>query len=174
MIPHSNQTIAVPPGFTIKEQLNNRQMSQKEFAVRMDMSEKHISHLITGKVELTFDVAQRLESVLGVPARIWSELELRYQERLAQVRRELSDESEAKLAQKFPYKEMAERGWVENTDDQARRLKNLRSFFEVANLDALYTLGTLKATDDEQTLFDVAQKQFLKIEQRKNAITNSD
>ena len=38
----SRSFIATPPGATIKEQLNDREMSQKEFAARMDMSEKHI------------------------------------------------------------------------------------------------------------------------------------
>ena len=42
----SRSYIATPPGATIKEQLENRGMSQKEFAKRMNMSEKHISHLI--------------------------------------------------------------------------------------------------------------------------------
>ena len=41
----SRSFIATPPGATIKEQLNDRKMSQKEFAARMDMSEKHISKL---------------------------------------------------------------------------------------------------------------------------------
>ena len=42
----SRSHFATPPGATIKEQLNDRGMSQKEFAVRMDMSEKHMSKLI--------------------------------------------------------------------------------------------------------------------------------
>ena len=49
----SRSYIATPPGATIKEQLENRGMSQKEFAKRMNMSEKHISHLINGDVQLT-------------------------------------------------------------------------------------------------------------------------
>ena len=36
----SRSYIATPSGATIKEQLNDRGMSQKEFAARMDMSEK--------------------------------------------------------------------------------------------------------------------------------------
>ncbi|HCD06815.1 MAG TPA: helix-turn-helix domain-containing protein [Lactobacillus sp.] len=162
---HSRKTIAVPPGATIKEQLNNRQMSQKEFAIRMDMSEKHISCLINGKVELTFDVAQRLESVLGIPAKAWSELELRYRERLARVQRELNDEDECKLAQKFPYEQMANKGWVDNVEDETKRLRNLRKFFEVANLNSLYNLGILKSNSDTYTLFNIAQKQAHRIEQ---------
>lgn len=57
----SRSFIATPPGATIKEQLLDRGLSQKEFAVRMSMSEKHISKLINGEVQLTPDVAVRLE-----------------------------------------------------------------------------------------------------------------
>lgn len=65
---YSKNAVAIPPGATIREQLENRGMKQKEFALRMGLSEKHISRLINGQVELTQDVALRLESVLGVPA----------------------------------------------------------------------------------------------------------
>ena len=71
----SKTVIATPPGATIKEQLIDRGMSQKEFAARMDMSEKHISRLINGEVQLTPEVALRLEMVLGLPAHFWSNLE---------------------------------------------------------------------------------------------------
>ena len=64
----SKNFIAIPPGETIREQLENRGMTQKEFAQRMDMSEKHISNLINGKVELTIEMALRLEDVFGIPA----------------------------------------------------------------------------------------------------------
>ena len=81
----SRSYIATPPGATIKEQLNNRGMSQKEFAVRMDMSEKHISKLINGDVQLTPNVAIRLEKVLGVPAKFWNNLEAIYREKIVKV-----------------------------------------------------------------------------------------
>ena len=52
----SKTFIATAPRATIKEQLSNRGMSQKEFAARMDMTEKHISRLINGEVILTPNV----------------------------------------------------------------------------------------------------------------------
>ena len=70
----SRSFIATPPGATIKEQLIDRGLSQKEFALRMGMSEKHISKLINGDVQLTPEVAVRLEMVLGVPAKFWNKL----------------------------------------------------------------------------------------------------
>lgn len=81
----SRSYIATPPGATIKEQLTDRGISQKEFAARMDMSEKHISKLINGEVQLTPDCSVRLEMVLGVPAKFWSNLEAIYREKLIKV-----------------------------------------------------------------------------------------
>ena len=74
--------IATPPGKLIREQLNDRHMTQKEFALRMDMSEKHISKLINGEVILTADTANKLESILGIPAQFWRNLEAIYQTKL--------------------------------------------------------------------------------------------
>ncbi|MDD3074797.1 MAG: HigA family addiction module antitoxin, partial [Eubacteriales bacterium] len=108
----SRSIVASPPGATIKEQLIDRGMSQKEFASRMDMSEKHISRLINGEVQLTPDVAVRLEMVLGVPSQFWSNLEGIYREKLVKANAENQMDADIELTQKFPYNEMAKNGWV--------------------------------------------------------------
>ena len=77
--------IAVPTGATVREQLDDRGMTQKEFAAHMDMSQKHVSRLINGEVQLTPDTARKLELVLGVPASFWSNLEARYRDQLAKA-----------------------------------------------------------------------------------------
>ena len=84
----SENYIAVPPGATIKEQLEERGWTQKFFAVKMKMSEKHISRLINGKVMLTYETANKLEQVLGLPAKFWNGLEAAYQEDLIRVKAE--------------------------------------------------------------------------------------
>lgn len=134
---NSKSTIAVPPGATIHEQLVIRGMSQQEFAQRMSLSEKHISRLINGRVELTHDVALRLESVLGVPAAFWNNLESLYREQLARVKAENEMEEDIVIAQKFPYSEMSNLGWVPPTKSKETKVANLRKFFEVARLRAL-------------------------------------
>lgn len=137
---HSKGVIAVPPGATIREQLEMRGMSQREFAQRMALSEKHISHLINGKVELTPDVALRLESVLGVHASFWTNLEALYREQVARVNAENELEEDIALTQKFPYAKMAKLGWVPATKDSKEKVESLRSFFEVARLNILNNL----------------------------------
>ena len=134
---HSRNAIAIPPGMTIREQLDNRSMSQKEFASRMDMSEKHISRLINGKVELSHDVALRLESVLGIPAKFWNNLEALYRENEARVREELDMEHDEEVAMKMPYSKCVSFGWLPSAKNNKEKVINLRRFFEVANLRAL-------------------------------------
>lgn len=81
----SRDIIATPPGATIREQLEDCGMRKKEFAVRMGMSQKHVSRLIKGEVGLSHEVALRLEAVLGIPAEVWKNLEARYQEKAARA-----------------------------------------------------------------------------------------
>lgn len=133
----SRSYIATPPGATIKEQLNSRGMSQKEFAVRMDMSEKHISKLINGDVQLTPEVAVRLEMVLGVPAKFWNNLEAIYREKIVKAEAENAMDADAELAKQFPYSEMAKFGWVPETRDVKEKVVYLRKYFEVVELSLL-------------------------------------
>ena len=133
----SRSYIATPPGATIKEQLNDRSMSQKEFAVRMDMSEKHISKLINGDVQLTPETAVKLEMVLGVPAKFWNNLESIYREKIIKAEAENKMDEDAQLAKQFPYNEMAKFGWVPETKNLNEKVINLRKYFEVVDLSLL-------------------------------------
>lgn len=136
----SRTTIASPPGATIKEQLDDRGMSQKEFALRMDMSEKHISRLINGLVQLTPDVAIRLESVLGIPATFWINLEAIYREKCAKAKTENDMNADIELLKLLPYKEMVKHGWMEDAREPSRRVLQMRGFFEVARLGVIEDL----------------------------------
>lgn len=133
----SSSYIATPPGATIKEQLNDRNMSQKEFAARMNMSEKHISRLINGDVQLTPDVAVRLETVLGVPAKFWNNLEAIYREKIVKAEAENAMDADVRLAKQFPYSEMVKLGWVPETRDAKEKVICLRKYFEVVELSLL-------------------------------------
>ena len=133
----SRSYIAIPPGVTIKEQLDDRGITQKEFAIRMGISEKHTSKLINGDVQLTIDMAMRLESVLGIPTQFWCNLESIYREKLALVSEENSLDEDIELLPKFPYNELAKLGWVSSTKNKYERVKNLRKYFEIASFKNL-------------------------------------
>lgn len=134
---NSRTYIAIPPGATVKEQLLNRGMSQKEFALRMDMSEKHISKFLNGDVILTTDMASRLEMVLGIPARFWNNLESIYREKLQLIKEENEMDEDKELIENYPYSQMAKLGWVEASENPLVKVKELRKFFEVVKLSII-------------------------------------
>ena len=165
--------IAIPPGESIKEQLEMRSMTQKEFALRMGISEKHISRLITGQVELTQDVALRLESVFGIEASFWNNLEAIYREKLTRIIAAEKIEEEIAIARNFPYAKMASSGWVEPTRNEYEKVQNLRRFFEVANLENQFKLHTFSVAfrrtnlDAKHEYSWLAWVQKVKLEARK-------
>lgn len=169
----SKSYIATPPGATIREQLEDRGMSQKEFAARMDLSEKHVSKLINGEVQLTPDVAVRLETVLGVPARFWSNLEAIYREKLLKVEAENAMDEDEALAQQFPYSEMVKYRWIQATKILKEKVIYLRQYFGVVKLSLLGNELITKiayrrlAITDKSDLATMAWVQEAKIQARK-------
>ncbi len=92
----SENYIAVPPGATIEEQIEDCNMTKQEFVEKMGMSERFIDELIDGNILLTNEIAMKLEEVLGVDAFYWSGLERRYREDLEKVNRENKRAEKAK------------------------------------------------------------------------------
>lgn len=82
--------IATPPGETIKEQLDDKRLSLKDFSDKMDMSEESIKALISGEARLTPEIAVKLEKALGVPAGFWNNLEAIYREKIVKAEAENS------------------------------------------------------------------------------------
>lgn len=126
--------IPIAPGETIKEFLNELEMSQKEFAARLGVSEKHVSQIINGSAEITRTMAEKLESVLGISAIFWLNLENNYQEALKKVNPLNVTQEEEQIARSIPYSELANQKYVSPTKKIKEKIVNLRRFFAVSNL----------------------------------------
>ena len=133
----SKTFVAVPPGMAIKEVLEDRNITQKELATRMQMSEKHISQLINGEVPLTQDVALKLERIFDIEAKFWNGLESRYREKILKIEYENSIDGELNFAKPFGYAKLARLGIVPNTSNKIEQIENLQKFFEVASLESV-------------------------------------
>ena len=70
-----------PPGETIADLLEERDLSQVELARRLGYTTKHLNKLIRGKVPLSKDTAMRLGQVLGGCVEFWLAREANYRER---------------------------------------------------------------------------------------------
>jgi len=127
---------AVPPGETLLEVLEEREMSQAELARRTDLSAKHINQIVKGHVPLSPDVALRLDRVTGVPARLWLNLEGKYRERLARSADTAVLESDLSMLDELPIQAMVKLGILTKYLNRVDRLREVLRFFGVANRQA--------------------------------------
>lgn len=128
--------LPIPPGVQIREILEERGITQADFALRMGRSEKFISQLVNGKASLTHETALDLERVLGVPSAFWNNAEATYRDVLARMRTEATTTEQAEWAKSFPVKEMASRGWIARETSPAEQAEELLSFFGVTSAEA--------------------------------------
>ncbi|WP_461207604.1 HigA family addiction module antitoxin [Clostridium sp. DL1XJH146] len=126
--------IAVPPGETLKELIENIDMSQVELSKRTGLTTKHINEIINEKSPITQETSLKLEHVLGIPASFWNNLESNYQETKARLKAEEEINNELAIAKEIPYAEMAKLKFIESTKKSEEKVINLRNFFGVAKL----------------------------------------
>jgi HTH-type transcriptional regulator/antitoxin HigA len=129
--------LAIPPGEYLLEAAADLGLKQADLACRMGRPVQAISEIVKGIKAITPDTALQLEEVLGVPAHIWTGLESDYQLIRARQQAEQKIEQEAADVGRFPYAEMARRGWVVATRKAPEKVRELRRFFGVASLDNL-------------------------------------
>jgi HTH-type transcriptional regulator / antitoxin HigA len=126
---------AVSPGEILEETLDARGIKKKEFAERCGLSEKTVSLIIHGKAPLLPETAIQFESVLGISAAIWNNLEAAYQlHRANAAERERLDKQRA-WAKRFPIKELVKRGFMEKPSDAIDAVRRLLKFFAVASIE---------------------------------------
>jgi HTH-type transcriptional regulator/antitoxin HigA len=128
---------ATAPGRTLQDLMEEQGMTQRDLARRADLSPKHVNQLLHGMVSLSPAVAERLELVTGMPARMWNQLEALYQSDLQriQARRNLAECSA--WFDIMPVKALLERGVLPETPaDRASRVQQMLSFFGVASVSA--------------------------------------
>lgn len=129
-----NPNKAIHPGHALAKALDSEGMTQKSLAERTGLTEKHISQMINDEASITVETALLLENVLGGTASFWINLEKHYQETNARLERRSSIVNELGLVSRFPYKELAKRGYVEQTGNQEKKVENLWKFFGVNSL----------------------------------------
>lgn len=133
--------LAIPPGEYLQEVLDEFGLKQVDLANRTGRPVQAINEIVKGNKSITPDTALQFETVLGVPAHIWTGLENEYQ--LVRAKQRAADdlESDKPVMRRFPFKEMAEIGWVKHTRKPLERVRELRRFFGVSALAHVPNVG---------------------------------
>ena len=77
--------IAFHPGQYIGELIEDYQMTQKEFAEKLEVSPKAISKLVNGEESISSDLAQKLEKLTNISMKTWLNLQASYDRKVAKV-----------------------------------------------------------------------------------------
>jgi HTH-type transcriptional regulator / antitoxin HigA len=122
-----------PPGETLKDLLEERNLTQAELATRMGRPQKTISEIVNGKAAITPETALQLELVLGVPARFWNSREQRYREYLARAEQQAVLAEQLEWARRFPLRELGKMGFIPKVREPAEQVRYTLGFLGVSS-----------------------------------------
>ncbi|MFO7981836.1 MAG: ImmA/IrrE family metallo-endopeptidase [Desulfuromonadales bacterium] len=131
---------AVLPGETLHEVMESLEMTQKEFAKRLELTEQTLIRVIKGDQPISYTTANRLELVTRVPARFWNNLEAEYREQLAKLEERERLKRDIAWLKKIPTRELIERGYIEDQEEKVDLLRETLGFYGVASVDAWYDI----------------------------------
>lgn len=125
-----------PPGASLADLLEERGISQIDFARRTGRPAKTINEIIKGKQGITADTAIQFERTLGTPAAFWLAREARYREWLARNEELERLKGEVGWLRELPLKVMKALGWVRDCEDKRSQVAECLRFFGVSNVEA--------------------------------------
>jgi HTH-type transcriptional regulator/antitoxin HigA len=119
---------ASPPGATIIDILEERGQSVAEFANAMDSSVGHTQKLLKGSLPITFEVADHLADVLGVPAKFWLSRESQFREGLARLAKN------EQWLKDLPVDELTKFNWIPQANSISDKIAACLDFFGVSSV----------------------------------------
>lgn len=121
------------PGETLKEKLEELNMSIKEFAIRTSKPEKTIYAVINGQSSITPDMAIAFEKVTGIPMHMWLKGQRRYDEYKAEKKQEEKLSALHNWAKSFPLQTMQRYRWISFDNSIQSSVNAILSFFQVSS-----------------------------------------
>src|SRR4051794_5687800 len=106
---------AVHPGSMLDEWLEENGVSQVQMATRLGRSTKNINQVVNGVADVSAELALSLETVTGVPARLWINMQANYDEAVARIRREEALSNYVGWLEKVPVADLRRRGFITAT-----------------------------------------------------------
>ena len=130
--------VAFHPGYYIKEYVDEYDLTQEDFAKRLDTTPKNLSCLIRGEQELSLDLAIKLSRFTGTSVEYWLNLQKSYDLLIAEFKsdKELGVERQVFTFLEYSYfrEHFGLPDHIRNIDAQ---IEELRKFLGIASLNAL-------------------------------------
>lgn len=122
---------ASAPGETISDILDERGMSDLDFACQMELSVYDARDLLQGRATITVGIARRLEIILGASVEFWVSRDFQYREDIARI-----NEPDQDWIAELPVGDMVKFGWLKQKPHPSEEVEACLSFFDVPSVGA--------------------------------------
>ena len=129
--------IAFHPGYYVKDIIEDLEMSQCEFAKRLEITDKTLSKLLSGEAPMSNEIAKKMSQMLGTSVDVWLELQKKYEDKCCQIEQLQEIERETKCLEEIDYSYFSKLNVVAPTKDKKEKVQNLRKYLQVASLCTL-------------------------------------
>jgi HTH-type transcriptional regulator / antitoxin HigA len=128
-----------PPGELIAEKLRRSGTSVEHFAWEMDVEETEAKRLMEGRLEITDQIASRLQTVVGGSTKFWIVREAQYRKDMSRVAQSLDKDVAKQWLRTLPIKQMKDFGWIEPNGNEVDILAECLRYFDVFSVRGFQT-----------------------------------
>lgn len=128
---------AFHPGCYLQDIIEEMEITQEEFAIRLGTTPKTISKIVNGEANLSKDIALKLSNMLGTSIDLWLNLQSTYDKKLLEIQNMRNFDEEKVILDYIDYNYFVNLGIVEKTRSSKEKIVNLRNYLVISNLKVL-------------------------------------
>jgi HTH-type transcriptional regulator/antitoxin HigA len=122
------------PGETISDILQEQNISVRQFAAGIDITQERANALLTGRFPITAALAKKLQKVVGGSAAFWTCRESDYRKDMARLAESEKQKQDEEWAEQFPLAEMVDFGWL--SLPTTNQIGPILKFFNMPNVQS--------------------------------------
>jgi HTH-type transcriptional regulator/antitoxin HigA len=129
---------AFPPGEYLRDELEERGWSEREFAEIVGRPAQAVSEILNGRKQIVPETALAFAEALGTSAELWVNLQAAFNLHEAKSNRPPVTEvtRRARLRSRVPVAELRQRGWLPDTNDLDALEGAVKELLGISDLDA--------------------------------------
>jgi len=129
------QSIAFHPGEYIRDLIEEMEVTQSEFARRLNVSEKVLSEFVNCKTPMNKYIAEKLATITGTSVTVWLNLQLAYDAAILKNRIDQEIKADEAVFNVLDYSYFVKLGVVSRCHKKEEKIRELRKYFAVSALD---------------------------------------
>lgn len=124
---------AFHPGYYVNDLIEDLDMTQEEFAKRLNITPKNLSELINGKAPMSRNIAKNLSVMLGTSVEVWLDLQKKYDQKLIEIKIHQAFDIEKNYLQDIDYSYFENLGVVGKFKEKKDRINALLSYLSISS-----------------------------------------